>query len=377
MKKQILFCAAFLAAISMDAQDTNPVVIVSASGKVALCSKDCTKTQQVQPGAVVNKSGSLRLGKGASAVVYCEGQFKELKGQTNVDLLTACGKASGTRKVDADYDFGEKLRAAVEMVGVANARGDGWVSGVTDPQKKSGDGWSNAVTDPQKKSGDGWGNAVTDPQKKSGDGWGNAVTDPQKKSGDGWGNAVTDPQKKSGDGWGGKGSTIRLIMPFGKLSAAPTTFNWSRPANTEPYQLTILDEAGKILHTSTVRDTFLKLDLASLNLVPERIYTWKISVSGIRPMNSNELQFGVGKEAERLEVLKHANRSALSNQPKNTTLRTLVEAIALEKDEWYYAAAQSYAGLQKRSSDNLVRMMHSAFWMRYGHRHLAEKAIKG
>jgi len=362
MKKQILFCAAFLAAISLGAQDSNPVILVSTSGKVGLCSKGCTKTQTVQPGAVVNKTGSLKLGKGASAVVYCEGQFKELKGKTDVDLLAVCGAPSRTRKVDADYDFGEKLMAAVEMVGVANARGDGWVSGVTDPQKKSGDGWVNAVTDPQKKSGDGWGNAVTDPQKKSGDGWGNAVT---------------DPQKKSGDGWGGKGSTIRLIMPFGKLSAAPTTFNWSRPANTEPYQLTILDEAGKILHTATVRDTFLKLDLASLNLMPERIYTWKISVSGIRPMNSNELQFGVGKEAERLEVLKHANRSALSNQPKNTALRTLVEAIALEKDEWYYAAAQNYAGLQKRSSDNLVRMMHSAFWMRYGHRHLAEKAIKG
>jgi hypothetical protein len=358
MKKLTLFCAAFLLAFSLFSQEENTVVVVSTTGKVSLISQGKSKARPIQAGAVANLTSQLKFGPNATALVYCKGTFKEVKGPEKTLLSNICGTGPSTRPVNADYDFGEKMVAAVEMMAVA---------------RKQGAGWSNAVTDPR-RSGDGWGQAVTDP-RRSGDGWGQAVTDP-RRSGDGWGNAVTDP-RRSGDGWGGVGSSIRLIMPFGKLAASKTTFSWSRPATSEAYTLTILDDAGNSIHQVTVRDTLANIDLKSLNLAPEHIYRWKINVAGSKPMISNELEFIVGSEKDWGTVLKNAGSSPLASSTQSPSLRSLIEAIAMENNEWYYAAQQSYANMQKQYPDNLVRMMHSAFWMRYGFRRLAEKAARG
>jgi hypothetical protein len=357
MKKQFLFLAAFWVAFSLQAQNET-AVIVSTTGNVGLISKGKSKVRPVQAGAVAQLTSKLKLPAGAKATVLCGGQFKEVAGGQTVDLSGICGNKTGSVKMDADHDFAEKVMAAVDMVAVAKQRGDGW---------------SNSVTDP-KKMGDGWGNSVTDP-KKMGDGWGNSVTDP-KKMGDGWGNSVTDP-KKMGDGWGGKGSTIKLIMPFGKVNASKITFNWSRPANKEPYLLEIKDEAGKVVHSANLRDTFAVIDLKTLNLTPEHVYSWKVSVSGASTMVSNELEFGVGSDQDWENTLKQARSSALSKSSQSPALISLIEAVALEKTEWFYAAELTYASMAKNNSDNLIRMMHAAFWMRYGYRRLAEKAARG
>lgn len=354
MKKLTFLCTAFLLAISLSAQEENTVVVINTTGKVSVISKGKSKARPVQAGAVVSKTGQLKFGPNAQALVYCNGVFKEVKGPETTQISSICGTERSTRIVNADYDFGEKVIGAVEMMAVA---------------RKQGAGWSNAVTDPR-KSGDGWGQAVTDP-RKSGDGWG---TDP-RKSGDGWGNAVTDP-RKSGDGWGGVGSTIRLIMPFGKVTANNTTFTWSRPATSEAYTLTIMDEAGNSIHQVTVRDTSANINLQSLNLDTLQVYRWKINVAGNKPMISNELEFIIRSDLEWEGILKNANSAPLSSSTQSPSLRTLIEAIALENNKWFYAAHQSYDRMQKQYPDNLVRMMHSAFWMRYGFRRLAEKAAR-
>lgn len=354
MKKLFFLGVAFLLTMNLLAQGDQPVVILSTTGKIALISEGKSKARPVQSGAVAKPTGQLKLTEGAKATILCNGQFKEVSGAQTTALSSLCD-SSGTRKRDIDIEFAEKVMAAVDMVGVAKQRGDGW---------------GNAVGDP-KKSGDGWGNAVGDP-KKSGDGWGNAVGDP-KKSGDGWGNAVGDP-KKSGDGWGGKGSAIRLILPGGIVLAGNTTFSWSKPANTEPYQLSIRDDSGKVIHTLTTRDTFSIIDLKSLNLNPAQIYRWKVTVGGNKPIESNEFPIEIGTEQELSKVSTDANTSMLAKDP---ILAGLVEAVALEKESWNYAAHQLYISLEQKENSPMVRMMHAAFWMRHGFKRLAEKTAQG
>jgi hypothetical protein len=55
----------------------------------------------------------------------------------------------------------------------------------------------------------------------------------------------------------------------------------------------------------------------------------------------------------------------------------MMEAVALEQAEWYAAADQQYATLlQQYPDNNMLRMMYTAFWMRYGLEQQA-KAVHG
>lgn len=358
MKKLLLCFAAFLCGSSLNAQEDNPAIIISTSGRVELLSEGKPEAQPVLAGALAKNTGQLKLANGSKATVYCNGQFKEVSGEQMATLSSLCGPGMASQKLDADLDFSEKLMAALEMVAV---------------DQKRGDGWTNAVGDP-KKLGDGWGTAVGDP-KKLGDGWGSAVGDP-KKLGDGWGNAVGDP-KKLGDGWGGKGSSIRLIMPFGKVNADETTFFWSKPANTDPYKFEIKNIKGKVIYRAMAKDTFLVVNLKKLKLDTAQIYQWKVFVKGKKGMESNVLQFEIGKKEDWATVQQKSSSSPLVNRTNDPVLRSIVEAVVLENNEWFYAAHQSYAKLAQKNPDSLVRMMHAAFWMRYGFKLNAIKAARG
>ncbi len=357
MKKQLSFSVILAMALSLQAQEANPVVIVNATGKVALIPQNETTAMGIASGAVAKNTGQLNLAKGAKAVVYCNGQFINVKGNQTVALSSICGNAPARRGLNFDRNFGDLLLGSIEMIAAAKSRGDGW---------------ANAVPDP-KKSGDGWGTAVPDP-KKSGDGWGTAVPDP-KKSGDGWGTAVPDP-KKSGDGWGGNGNTIASIMPFGKIKATGFTFRWSKPAGNQAYRVVITDINNKTIHSVEVRDTFAQIDLRKLNLSVGGKYRWKVSTNGNEPITSTELEFGIGTELERKAALSNAMSSGLFKSSNAAVLRGLTEAIALENDQWFYDAHQIYIKLQKHH-DNMANYMHSAFWMRYGFGVLAKKAVSG
>ena len=357
MKKLFLFSAILLTASLFQAQEAKPVVIVNATGKVALLPQGATSSMELQSGAVAKSTGQLQLAKGSTAVVYCNGKFQKVKGNQTVALDSICGAATGRRSLNFDNNFGNYMMAAVEMVAVAKSRGDGW---------------SNAVADP-KKMGDGWGTAVADPNKM-GDGWGTAVADP-KKMGDGYGNAVADP-KKMGDGWGGKGASITLILPFGKLLAAPTTFSWSKPSVTDAYQFVIMDDNNTNIHSVSVRDTFAQIDLRALDLTVGSKYHWKVTTSGNKPLDSGALEFVIGSKKEFRAALNNTSSSNLAKSSKRSALRGLTEAVALENGQWLYAAQQKYANLQQQQPDNTVRIMHAAFWMRYGFALLARKAAR-
>ncbi|MDX1912349.1 MAG: hypothetical protein SFV22_12725 [Saprospiraceae bacterium] len=354
MKHSTLLFILFLLAGNMAAQDAKPVVIVSTTGKVALIPQGQSKASPLKAGAVAKNTGKLKLGKKAFATVYCDGQFKDVTGNQTIELSTICAGNNGTRAVNADYDFGNKLMAAVEMVAVGQQRGDGWATALGD----------------KSKAGDGWGTALGD-KSKAGDGWGTALGD-KSKAGDGWGTALGD-KSKAGDGWGGKGTNIRLIMPFGKLRPENTTFFWSKPATTEAYQLNILDGSGKIVHSVNVRDTFVTIDLKALSLSYEDIYRWKISAGNLV---SNELEFGMGDDEDWASTLEKIKASPLNTSSQDPVLPKLIEAVSLENDEWCYAAYQIYADLQKQKPGNLAKMMYGAFWARYNFFRLAETVMK-
>ncbi len=357
MKKQLFLSVILAMTCSLQAQEATPVVIVSTTGKVALISQNESKPTRIESGAVAKSTGQLQLSKNSTAMVYCNGTFKQVNGKQTIPLANLCGTASARRSLNFDSDFGKAVMAAVEVVAVAQSRGDGWAVALGD----------------RPKTGDGWGMALGD-RPKTGDGWGKVLGD-RPKTGDGWGKVLGD-RPKTGDGWGGRGTNINLILPFGKVSADNTTFSWSKPAGTNTYQLVILDE-GRMVHSLSTKDTFARVNLQSLNLIVGKTYRWKVSTAGGQPLNSDELEFGIGTNEERMAAMSDASSSNVYKSSNSKTLHGITEALALETGDWYYDAQQKYAQLQKKNADNMVRMMHAAFWMRYGFPFLAQKAAEG
>ncbi|MBK9337474.1 MAG: hypothetical protein IPM98_13255 [Lewinellaceae bacterium] len=379
----LLFGTLFLAGPLLAQTDNFPAVVVSTAGKVRYASADNSLNLKIAPGAVVKNDGTLKISGNGSAVVYCNGRLKSIKGKGN-HALSDIFKPGGLSSLNFDPEFGKYIRASVEFVAtkqvgdgmgqaITNPKqgGDGWGSAITNP-KQGGDGWGAAITNP-KQGGDGWGAAITNP-KQGGDGWGTAITNP-KQGGDGMGAAITNP-KQGGDGWGGSGITIIPILPFGKLLPGNTDFIWSRPTGAKTYQLNILDENNKSLHSITTTDTFATIDLRTLNLPPNQLYSWNVQVPGNPGMTSATRDFVLSTSEEQATASARASNSTLYRDG-TPVVRGLMEAVALEKGEWLAAAEQRYATLlQKHPKDNMLRVMYAAFWMRYGLEPKAKSVLK-
>ncbi len=230
--------------------------------------------------------------------------------------------------------------------GWGNQQGkDGWGN------QQGKDGWGNQ----QQK--DGWGN------QQGKDGWGNQ----QQK--DGWGNQ----QQK--DGWGGQGKRIHLIMPIGKLEAKPTHFSWSRPANTSAYKIEIRDMNGKEVFSTIVKDTFSDINIKDLNLNVEEVYFWRVSDAYCGFSESNIYDFAVQAEDAKQSSIDKINKSRIYATADETT-KSLIEAVQFEEDQWYYDVSQIFKRLkEKNPENNLVKMLHAAFWMRGGQTVMADAAV--
>jgi hypothetical protein len=361
-KHLILLFIAVCLGLTARAQEGMPVILVSSKGKVLYQSPDSKARQKLINGAVLKRNGTVQLkNKKGSAVLFCDGRFKQLQGKQSFSLMEQFPDAGGMVQLNFDRTFGEFVMAAVIMAANGKNTGDAWGT-VQDP-KGSGDGWGT-VQDP-KGSGDGWG-TVQDP-KGSGDGWG-TVQDP-KGSGDGWG-TVQDP-KGSGDGWGGRGHRIVAIQPFGKIAGRTTTLTWSRPSGDQPFQVVVKDDEGNTVKEAVTRDTFLVVDLTPSNFVEGRVYTWNVSVKGDNPAVSNTLFFEIAPASEQASAIQRVEGSAMYRQSPEP-LRGLMRAVSLERDDWYGEAARTYRELQKADPGNeMVRMMHAAFWLRQGLRGIA------
>lgn len=370
MGKQLPVILAFLWAFSLSAQENRPIVLVSVQGKIKYTSAETKKAAKVRAGAVLKPSGTVTLPKKSQALLYSDGRYV---------LLSTPGKhpldkriATGTQSLGFEYDFGVFIQAAVELTAFANQQEYAWVKSITNPAI-GGDGWSTGM--PESKIGSsGWGTGM--PQSKTGSsGWGTGM--PQSKTGSsGWGNGM--PGSKTGSsGWGSSGSSITAILPKGKITPSSTTFFWSNPGQSNSFHFEILDESNTAVYQAEPRDSFLTLDVATLNLTAGAKYHWRVIETSNAATVSGLLDFEVGSEDKLKAALTRANSMPILAITNDISLRRVAEAASLEKSDWYYAAYQTYAQVSKTNPTNLTRMMYAAFWRRLDCIPLMEQAASG
>jgi hypothetical protein len=200
---------------------------------------------------------------------------------------------------------------------------------------------------------------------------------PQSKTGSsGWGTGM--PGSKTGSsGWGSGGSSITAILPKGKITPSSTTFFWSNPGDSKSFHFEILDESNTVVFKAEPRDSFLTLDVASLNLTPGGKYHWQVVETSNATTVSGFLNFEVASEEKLASAIKRANSMPILANANDVSLRRVAEAASLEKSDWYYAAYQTYAQVSKTNPTNLSRMMYAAFWRRLDCIPLMEQAASG
>ncbi len=367
LKQSILSIAAvYLGLFAFAQEERLPVILAAAQGKPLIYrSPDGGGKMKLITGAALKREGSLQLKKGSRAVLFYNGDFQQVEGKKVFSLAEVFpNQDKPVLRLDFQSTFVNYLSAAINLAADPDNAADAW--GGVKTEKGTGDGWGGIKT--EKGTGDGWGGVKT--EKGTGDGWGGIKT--EKGTGDGWGNIKTE--KGTGDGWGGKGEGITAILPFGNLLPSAADFYWSKPAGSNSYQVTILDLAGNIVAEKLVRDTFCSFDLTSAPFAAGNVYQWRVAPADNLASSSNLLTFKLSDADAQAAATLRAERSSMYAQSPES-LRGLMRAVALERSDWYAAAAETYREVQKADPKNgLARLMHAAFWMRYGLKEMATPA---
>jgi len=327
--KTRLFILAFAFALNayLGAQ-TTPLVLVSKIGSMTY-KGESKKNLELVPGSLLSLKGSLKIKEKSSAVILCNEGFNILSAG-KADLSKLCGDSVSKRSLGIDGAFSKHIYLALKLNYLLKDQSPGWTAA------KSGDGWGQ-------KDIDGWG-------QKDIDGWG-------QKDIDGWG-------QKDIDGWGGKGNKIHLILPVGKISKKSVRFSWSKPAGATSYTVRILDAEKSVLDSMVVTDTFAVIDLSKKILMVGQRYSWNVSSNGDVPIVSNTLQIETMAGDERKAIQTKFAKSRIYYK-LDPAAKLLMEAVALEQDQMFNAASETYTKAQKLDSkNNLVKMMHAAFWLR-------------
>lgn len=365
IKKSILFvCAVCLWAAAV-AQDEAPVILASSQGKITYQSPSVKGKQKLVNGAVLRRAGTVKLSKKSSALLLSNGHFRQVEGKKTVSLGEQFAAVDdGMVRLNFEYAFSNYIGSAVVMAASPESAGDGW--GNIKTSKGVGDGWGAIRT--SSGVGDGWGGVRT--SSGVGDGWGSIRT--SSGVGDGWGAIRTS--SGVGDGWGGKGNKIRAIMPFGKILPSATTLYWSKPAGNHSFKVSVMGSDNQMVFETTTQDTFFNLNPAQHNLEVGQQYQWRVAAVADPAMSSNTLGFELSTADELTQAVTRAERAEIYKQSPES-LRGLMRAVSFERDEWFGAAAEAYSQIQKADPKNeMARLMHAAFWVRYGLREKASQA---
>ena len=354
MKKLVLLFIFLIQFFANLLAQEKAIIVVSVSGSVSYLS-DVTTINQVTPGVVLTLDGKVTLANDAKAMIYYNAEFISLKSGVNI-LKDVCNVQEGRRNFNIDGKIGERLQDAIDLANLAGNRDANWTT--INNFKKSGFGDKGAKDGfGDKGAKDGFGD------KGAKDGFGD------KGAKDGFGD------KGAKDGWGGVGKHIHLILPAGKLELKSTQFSWSRPANTTSYQLVIKNSSGKNIYSIQVSDTFVDVDLKKIKLKYDEEYQWVVSSVQTPTIGSSTNSIVIEKMEPSNTPETKLSKSKIYNQADATT-QLLMKAIILENDEWYYEAALIYMALKKKEPSNqLVKMMHAAFWYRGDIYEMADAAV--
>ena len=435
MKKLVLLFIFLIQFFANVLAQEKAIIVVSVSGSVSYLS-DVIYINQVTPGVVLTLDGKVTLANDAKAMIYYNAEFISLKSGVNI-LKDVCNVQEGRRNFNIDGKIGERLQDAIDLANLAGNRDANWTninnfkkSGFGEKGAKDGFGDKGAKDgfgDKGAKDGfgdkgakDGFGDkgakdGFGDKGAKDGfgekgakDGFGDkgakdgfgekgakdGFGDKGAKDGfgdkgakDGFGDkgakdGFGDKGAKDGfgdkgakDGWGGVGKHIHLILPAGKLELKSTEFSWSRPANTTSYQLIIKNSSGKNIHSIQVNDTFVDVDLKKIKLKYDEEYQWVVSSVQTPTISSSTNSIVIEKMEPSSSPETKLSKSKIYNQADVTT-QLLMKAIILENDEWYYEAALIYKTLKNKEPNNqLVKMMHAAFWYRGDIYEMADAAV--
>lgn len=354
-------------------QDKNTIsILIGKYGRVKYLDPAGEK-QKITAGAVIQNEGKLKLSPNASALLFSHGQYVRLD-ETGVHDLSTIFPEGGMQKLNFDSRFNQYLMAAIDLVvhaqdddawgKLSGSKGSGDAWGKLSGSKGSGDGWGRLSG--SKGTGDGWGKLSG--SKGSGDGWGKLSG--SKSTGDGWGKL--SGSKGTGDAWGDEEDRIVPILPFGKLSAQPVIFQWSQPQISQGYILEIIDEGGGIVYSSEVKDNWAQLNLSSLPLKSDQAYSWRINVPDHPEKVSTKARIQISEEDIEALLEKKLKKSD-AYQLQDPVLTSLMEAVVLEEAEYFYHAHQRYEMLrQSFKKNNLIKLMHAAFYIRYGLKPRAE-----
>lgn len=393
MKTYFSLFIVFLFSLSLAAQGTTSLVVVSVRGKVKYESSNYQKPITLQPGAVITTDGYVHLEEGDKLTCMHGDQFFNITGKGRKSLSRAIGLIKPGTAITFDGEYSKFVKAAVEFKAIAR-EADGW-GGITDP-KTSGDGWGGIT--PPKEAGDGWG-GITQP-KTSGDGWG-GITQP-KTSGDGWG-GITQP-KTSGDGWGGItqpktsgdgyggitqpktsgdgfGDGVKAIMPrlpYGNQVADVVTFRWTGPSDIKVYRLEILDSKGEVIHSQTCKKTYADIDLISLELNIGETYTWQVMPDDLESTaDAHKIKFIMTSKKDLTAAMSKSSKTKLGAS-SDPVLKNVMQAAALELSEYYNEALLKYeSALEEDPKNEMVKMQYSAFLMRLNWPEASQNVMNG
>lgn len=233
-------------------------------------------------------------------------------------------------------------------------------------------------------SGDGWGAIRSG--TGTGDGWGAVRTG--TGTGDGWGKRAyrhgyrrrlgrSAHRHRHRRRLGGKGNQIRAIQPFGKLMPGAATFRWSKARRQSHFQ-THHFRPAQPNHAGNHHGRYLfTVDLTKAPFQAGVTYQWSIGSDEAPAAVSNTLQIELSDATLRNAAIERVQRAPTYAQSP-PEVQMLMQAVSLEQADFCQDAAGFYGSLQKSQPKNqLVRIMHAAFWVRYGLKEMAREAYSG
>ncbi len=362
----ILITLLFTLSFSAYSQTTpGSVIVVAVSGKVKYESPNLKKPITITPGSVVSMDGSFIFGSGDKVLCLYEDKFYQIQGNGSRNIRKSIEAVKTKPVINFDSEFSQYIRAAVEFQAAVMNK-DGW-AGITGT-KTAGDGWAGIT--PTKTADDGW--AGITGTKTAGDGW-SGITD-TKTAGDGWSSKdgnQTDPANPPIP-------SIQPQIPIGKLAMEVVIFRWNAAQKTKQYRVEILDQNNQVVHSTVSKKASAEIDLTSLKLKAGETYSWRVATAEndkIEAAPTVKFQVTAKKDAD--AAMRRSLKSKLG-AANNPILKNLMEAVALEQEEFYSAALEKYeTALEEDPNNQMVRMNYSAFLTRRKWKEAAQLVMSG
>jgi hypothetical protein len=322
-------------ASALFAQNDEPVIVLSTTGKVFYTAPATAKAVEVFPGALLRPQGTIQVRKKGQVTLQYRKRIIQSNATTPGELATLFQEAGSSRALGFESRFTQAVEDAFVMAYLAD-----------DPAEP----WSRMGN--RKGMGDGWG-----------------------IKGDSRDTSASAPSVGTGDGWGGGQTELKAVYPFGLISAGEAVFHWTGTNGKETCVVEVLDQEGRTRAKGTSTSSPLRLQLSETQFEEGETYVWRVRVPGVAARSSQSLSLKFTGPQARAAVLERVGNSAIYAS-STADVQALMRATALVQAECYgdaIAEFQLAENLQGKTGQS-ARLMQAAFWKSLG---LQEAAISG